>query len=133
GQMLVAAMMLAQQGIADLVQRRAVLAGRQRATGGAGKILKPHEMSFRATTSRVPPAARTAPPRRPPASPITCKCLKNYTDSREIQMGRGSRRQRKGIKGTIGRWRLGQLSLTTEEIMNPACGAPFAKPGCRTD
>ena len=41
-EMRVAAALVQQQGIADIVQRRAVLAGRQRAVGGTGEILKTH-------------------------------------------------------------------------------------------
>jgi hypothetical protein len=44
----VAAVVFQQQGIADIVQRRAVLPGRQRAAGGPGDLLKIHGSSFRA-------------------------------------------------------------------------------------
>src|SRR3977135_4235927 len=59
--MLVAAVMAQQQGIADVVQRRAVLPGRQRAVGGTGNMLKSHETSFRAISSHVPRAAPNPP------------------------------------------------------------------------
>jgi len=42
--MRVAAVVAQQQGIADLVQRRTFLLGRQRAVGGARNMLKSHEI-----------------------------------------------------------------------------------------
>ena len=50
---------LQQQGIADVVQRRAVLPGRQRAVGGAGKILKIHEILSARRFAHVPPGGQT--------------------------------------------------------------------------
>src|SRR5258707_5477547 len=44
GEVLVAAASVQQHGIADIVQRRAVLAGGQRAVGGPGNMLKTHEI-----------------------------------------------------------------------------------------
>ncbi len=62
GEMRVAAGAVQQQGIADVVERRAVLAGRQRAIGGAGDHLKCHQISFRAVWPHVPPgSAKPAP------------------------------------------------------------------------
>ena len=74
GEMRVAAGAVQQQGIADVIERRAVLPGRQRAVGGPGEVLKRHEISFRAIWPHVPPAAPIRVPRRPtllpgPASP----------------------------------------------------------------
>jgi hypothetical protein len=60
--MAVAAVVFQEQGIADVVERRAVLAGRQRPAGGAGDLLKIHGSSFSAT---------------PAGFPATCKPLKN--------------------------------------------------------
>jgi hypothetical protein len=47
GEMGVAAL-VQQHGIADVIQRRAVLPDRQRAVGGPGEMLKVHGVSFRA-------------------------------------------------------------------------------------
>src|SRR5690349_18384227 len=42
----VAAAVILQQRIADIIQRRPVLGGRQRPESGAGEILKPHRETF---------------------------------------------------------------------------------------
>ena len=85
---------LQQQRIADVVERRAVLAGRQRAAGGPGEILKRHRTSFRRAAVTSDPKRRAAT-----AAPATGKCLKRYTKARRItkcdrssQANRGSAR-----------------------------------------
>ena len=84
GQMRVAAGVVPEQGIADIVKRRAVLPGRQRAVGGPGDVLKLHRISFRAIGPPVPARPR---PATAVASAVSnpCKSLKNYTNAREIQ------------------------------------------------
>ncbi|OIQ76886.1 hypothetical protein GALL_414290 [mine drainage metagenome] len=69
GEMGVAAGAIQQQGIADVIERRAVLAGRQRAVSGPGEFLKRHESSFRAVWPHVPPGpAQPAPAGSRPSS-----------------------------------------------------------------
>ena len=51
-EMRVAAGIVLQEGIADVIERRPVLPHRERAERGAGKILKPHAVSFPAPASR---------------------------------------------------------------------------------
>src|ERR1700722_17661852 len=62
-----------QQGIADVVKRRAVFSGRQRAAGGAGHLMKCHWISFRAGVTRTlcRPARKLGYSRG--ASPQTCQ------------------------------------------------------------
>ncbi len=69
GQMQIAADRVRQYGIADVVKRRAVLPHRQRPAGGAGKIMKAHEIPGRGGLGR----GRRAPS-RPHTTP--CKSLK---------------------------------------------------------
>ena len=57
-----------QHGIADIVQRRAVFPGRQRAAGGAGKIMKAHEIPWSRGLGQGP--ARHAPIRAPPPASL---------------------------------------------------------------
>ena len=82
----VAAAVFEQQGIAHLVQRRAVLPGRQGAEGRPGDVLKIHPMSFRA--SRKKAAQHPVHPRRGgrPSLRPACKPLKTYTNRSETQM-----------------------------------------------
>ncbi len=69
GEMRVAAPVL-EHGIADVIQRRAVLAGRQRAVGGPGEMLKVHWSFFsRALASHVRPKPRQFRNRRRPRPP----------------------------------------------------------------
>src|ERR1700693_1023579 len=83
---------LGEQGIADVVQRRAVFPGRQCAVGGSGEMLKTHAESFR----RSGQAARRIPLKSgfrllpdPPMRPKqTLKYLKNYTKTGRIQIWR---------------------------------------------
>ena len=81
GEMRVAAALAEQQRIADVVERRAVLSGRQRAAGGAGEILKSHRMFFPAARS---PSHASRSARRPDLSPAAAerlKSLKSYPNS----------------------------------------------------
>ena len=71
----IAAGIVQQQGIADVIQRRPVLAGGQRAVGGAGEILKAHAVSFR--RNREPRAVE---------STAGLQAIENDTNQREIQM-----------------------------------------------
>ena len=59
-EMRVAAGIFAQQGIADVVQRRAVFPGRQGATGGTGEIAKMHE-NFSPRPGAAPAETRRHP------------------------------------------------------------------------
>ena len=85
-EMRVAAGVVQQQGIADIVKRRAVLPGRQRAVGGTGELLKSHEISFRAQLIARSPGSAGVATAAAADLPKTCKSLKNYTKAREIQM-----------------------------------------------
>ena len=84
--MRVAAAIFQQQRIAHLKERRAVLAGRQRAVGGAGEILKLHGKSSRAAPFQVPSGGARCQRPLPSALRTSCKPLKNYTNSQKIQM-----------------------------------------------
>jgi hypothetical protein len=57
GEMGVAAASVQQQGVAEVVERRAALVGCQCADGGTGEILKTHDVSFARTLCRKSPPA----------------------------------------------------------------------------
>ena len=89
----VAAAVFSEHGIADVIERRAVLLGGQRAQGGAGEMVEAHAVSFRRYRkspkslrrslgrSEAPAAAsgpkRACTPRKP---------LENYMNPQETQM-----------------------------------------------
>src|SRR5216683_2844003 len=77
-----------EHGVADVIQRRAVLAGRQRVVGGPGEILKIHWSFFsHARRSHVALKPPVPEPVAAPAARKTRKPLKNCTKGQEIQMG----------------------------------------------
>src|SRR5882762_7004155 len=71
----VAAGMVQKQGVADVVERRAVLAGRQGTVGGSGDAMKIHYSFFLSSSlSHVPPGPPNPYPWLP-RPPDTCKSL----------------------------------------------------------
>jgi hypothetical protein len=85
-EMRVAAAVAQQQGIADVVQRGPVLGRGQRAIGGAGDGVKSHEIRSALAVPHAPRQTATGQTSGRRRLFETCKCLKNYTNSGEIQM-----------------------------------------------